>query len=65
MDFKNSFVWLMSMEKLIICFNNFFGSGPFLINQIWKEGQKMVGAKNVVITKNQFFHIYQLRKGIF
>ena len=27
--------------------------------------QKMAGAKKVVKTKNQFFHIFQLRKGIF
>ena len=27
--------------------------------------QKRAGAKKVVITKNQFFHACQLRKGIF
>ena len=54
------------MKKMIFfCFNKFFGSGPFLIHQIWKEGQKMAGAKKVVRIKNQFFHARQPRKGIF
>ena len=44
MDFKNSFAWLMSMKKLIFCFNNFFGSGHFLIHQIGKNGKKIFGS---------------------
>ena len=31
MDFKNSFVWLSGMEKLIFNFNEFFGSLHFLV----------------------------------
>ena len=30
MDFKNSFAWLIYMEKLIFDYNNFFGPGYFL-----------------------------------
>ncbi len=40
MDFKNSFAWLTGMKKLIFYFNNFFGSGHFLIHQIWKNRLK-------------------------
>ena len=65
MDFKISFAWLMGMKKLIFDFNNFFGSGHFLIHQIGKRGQKIAGAKKVVKIKNQFFHARQPCKGIF
>ena len=40
MDFKNSLAWLMGMKKLIFDFNNFFGSGHFLIHQIGKKVKK-------------------------
>ena len=33
-DLKNSFAWLTSMTKLIFDYNNFFGSGHFLIYEI-------------------------------
>ena len=48
----------MGMKKQIFYFNNFFGSGHFLIHQIWKKGQKTAGAKKVVVMKNQFFHAH-------
>ena len=33
-DFKNSFTWLTRMKKLIFYYNNLFGSGHFLNNEI-------------------------------
>ena len=65
MDFKNSFAWLTGMKKLIFYYYNFSGSGPFLIHQIWKTGQKIAGAKSVVTIKNLFFDARQPCKGIF
>ena len=40
LDFKNSFAWLTGTKKLIFDYNNFFGSGHFLIHQIWKNRLK-------------------------
>ena len=65
MDFKNSFLWLMGINKLIFDVKNFFGSGYFLTFFSNLMDQKMGGAKKVVKTKNQFFHARQPRKGIF
>ena len=36
-NFKNSFAWFIGMKKVIFGFNNFFGSGHFLINFFWKK----------------------------
>ena len=33
-NFKKSFMWLTGMKKLIFDYNNFFGSGSFLIHEI-------------------------------
>ena len=65
MDFKNSFAWLTGMKKLIFYFNNFFGSGHFLIHQTLTKGQKSAGSKKFVKIKNQFFHARQPRIEIF
>ena len=35
------------MKKLIFSFNNFFGSGHFLIHEIGEKGQKIVWTKKV------------------
>ena len=43
--FKNSFLWLTGMKKLIFDFHNFFGSGHFWIHEIKKIAQKMNRAK--------------------
>ena len=64
-DFKNPFVWLTGMKKLIFDCTNIFGSGHFSIYEIWKKDLKMAGSKKVVIIKNLFFHACQPRKGIF
>ena len=40
MDFKNSFAWLISMKKLIFCFNKFFASGYFLTYFFRSDGSK-------------------------
>ena len=42
----------------------FLAPANFLIHEILKIDQKMVGAKKVVTMKSQFFHIHQLREGI-
>ena len=36
-NFKNSFAWLIGMKKVIFGFNNFLGSGHFLIHLFWKK----------------------------
>ena len=59
MDFKNSFVWLTGMKKLIFYSNNFFGSGHFLIHQTLTKGQKSARSKNLIEMKIQFFHARQ------
>ena len=64
-EFKNSFAWLTGMKKMIFCYSYFFGSGHFLTLLSNLMDQKRAGAKKVIKTKNQFFHVYQLRKGIF
>ena len=33
-DFKNFFMWLTSKKKLILGYNNFFGSGHFSMHEI-------------------------------
>ncbi len=65
MDFKNSFSWLMGINKLICDVKNFFGSGYFLTFFSGLMDQKMGAAKTVVTTNNQFFRAHQPRKGIF
>ena len=65
MDFKNSFMWLTGMKKQIFYQNNFFWFRQFLDPLDLKKGQKIAGAKKVVIIKNLFFHARQPRKGIF
>ena len=67
MDFKNSFAWLTGIKKSIFDYNNTFGSGYFLtcFSDLIVYSVKRVGAKKVVIIKNQFFHARQPHKGIF
>ena len=54
--FKNSFVWLTGMKKLIFDYSNFFRSGHFSIHQIWKNGSKKDRSQNVKGFKNYSFH---------
>ena len=64
-DFKNSFVWLTGVKKVIFHYNNFFDSGHFLIFFSDLMNRKMAGVKKVVKIKSQFFHACQPRKGNF
>ena len=65
MDFKNFFVWLTGMKRLIFDNNNFYGSGHYMVNYKETTDQKMTGSKKVVIIKNQFFNARQPREEIF
>ena len=65
MDFKNYLAWLTGIKKLIFHFNNFFGSGHFLIIFSELMDRKMAGAKKVVEMKNQFFYACQPGEVIF
>ena len=47
MDFKNSFVWLTALKKLIFDCSNFFGSSHISIIFADRMDRKMVGAKKV------------------
>ena len=62
--FKGWLTLLIDKCKSIFDVKNFFGSGYFLTFFSDLMDQKMGGAKKVVKTKNQFFHVYQC-KGIF
>ena len=44
----------MGMKKLIFYRNNFFGSGHFLIHEIWKKDRKIARAKKVVNYAKEF-----------
>ena len=55
MDFKNYLTWLTGIKELIFHFNNFFGSGHFLIISSELIDSKIAGSKKAVEMKNQFF----------
>ena len=52
-------------KKWLFTLTTFLAPAIFWSIRSQKVGQKVAGAKKVVITKNQFFHAHQLRKGIF
>ena len=54
--FKNSFAWWTGMKELIFDYSNFFRSGHFSIQQIWKNGSKKDWSQNVKGLKNYSFH---------
>ena len=57
-NFKNSFAWLTGMKKLIFGFNNFLGSGHFLIYFLWKKWSKNDRSKkNFCIQKSVLSYI--------
>ena len=62
-DFKNSFLWLTGMKKLIFGINNFFGSGHFLIHFFWKKWSKNDRSKKIFwIQKSVFSYISNAQK---
>ena len=65
MDFKNFFVWLMGLKKLIFQYFEFFGSGHFLVIFIDVMGQNNGQSKKSYLSKKSVFHAHQLRAEIF
>ena len=62
-NFKNSFAWLIGMKKVIFGFNNFFGSGHFLIYVLRKKWSKNDRSKkNFCIQKSVFSYISNAQK---
>ena len=64
-DLKNFFAWLTGMTKLIFDYNNFFGSGHFLIQDIWKNRPKKDRSQKFISSKNYSFHACWPRERIF
>ena len=55
MDFKNSFAWLTDMKKLIFQYNNFFGSGHFLVYFSRPHGSKNDRSQKSYFDKKSVF----------
>ena len=65
-NFKNSFAWFIGMKKVIFGFNNFFGSGHFLIHDFWKKWSKNDRSqKNFLHTKISFLIHFECTKEFF
>ena len=65
-NFKNSFAWFIGMKKVIFGFNNFFGSGHFLIHVFWKKWSKNDRSQKIFcIQKSVLSYILNAQKIFF